>query len=383
MHIDMIKIFKIMLPYKDEFSISQIKGFSTTLIVVELVADKGELEGYGEGVPIEFVTSETPEGTIENITRFSRMNTFPWELNHLGQIWDFVDSLPSDKENSSAVSALESALLDILGKAENSAVIDYFPSDFITDTVQYGATIPLGSSERISEFCETIKRMKINILRIKMGKDLAQNEQTFRIVRSYFGTDCDIRIDPNHIWDYDLAMKHLQLIKEYKVRVVEEPVSRDEPRFKEFVDSVNSTGAILMACESAPTLNEVKNIVNEGYYKMINVKVCRSGGLRRALKTVDFLRQKGWLFQVGCSLGESGVLSAAGRVLCLLCGDAVYFDGSYDSFLLAENTVLEDVTFGVGGQAGPLKGPGLGIRVSAERLERLSNTSPLTILYKS
>lgn len=380
MQIDRMNIYKIRLPYRGEFSISQVKGFSSTLIVAELIADKGKLKGYGEGVPIEFVTSETPESTIDNIRRFSRMSRFPWELNDIDQVWDFVDSLPDGKENSSAISALESALLDILGKSEDRSVIDYFPDDFITDTIQYGATIPLGGKESVSEFCETIKGMKINILRIKMGKDLARNEQTFRIVRSYFGNDCDIRIDPNHIWDYDLAMKHLPLIKEYKVRVVEEPVPRDEPGFKEFVDSIHSTGAILMACESAPTLVQVKKVVKEGYYRLVNVKVCRSGGLRRAIKTVDFLRKKGWLFQIGCSIGESGILSAAGRVLCLLCGDAVYFDGSYDKFLLAENTVLDDVSFGMGGQAGPLKGPGLGIRVSTEHLERLSETGPVAIL---
>jgi muconate cycloisomerase len=99
---------------------------------------------------------------------------------------------------------------------------------------------------------------------------------------------------------------------------------------------------------------------------------------------IDYLRAKGIFFQIGCHLGESGVLSAAGRLLCLLCSDAVFYDGSYDEFLLNENITRENVSFGPGGKAGPLTGPGLGIEVNRQNLARLSEisesiTSPATL----
>jgi hypothetical protein len=80
-------------------------------------------------------------------------------------------------------------------------------------------------------------------------------------------------------------------------------------------------------------------------------------------------------FQIGCQLGESGLLSAAGRVLALLCEDADYYDGSYDAFLLQDNITTKDVSFGKGGEAGPLNGPGLGVEVDKEKLGRLSDFS--------
>jgi L-alanine-DL-glutamate epimerase-like enolase superfamily enzyme len=89
------------------------------------------------------------------------------------------------------------------------------------------------------------------------------------------------------------------------------------------------------------------------------------------LKVIDYLRSHGISFQIGCQLGESGLLSAAGRTLSLLCSDAVYHDGSYDEFLLRENVTLEHVSFGHGGEAGPLAGPGLGVEINRENLERL------------
>ena len=91
---------------------------------------------------------------------------------------------------------------------------------------------------------------------------------------------------------------------------------------------------------------------------------------------IERIRSSGLSFQIGCSLGESGILSAAGRVLSLLCKDAIYYDGSYDKFLLKENVTIEDVSFGLGGKAGPLDGPGLGVVINKESLMRLSNGSP-------
>ena len=105
---------------------------------------------------------------------------------------------------------------------------------------------------------------------------------------------------------------------------------------------------------------------------MINVRLSKCGGFHRSLAIIDFLRAQGLHFQIGCQLGESGLLSAAGRALALLCKDALYVDGSYDTLLLKENITLENVSFGPGGRAGPLAGPGLGVRVSRQQIERLN-----------
>jgi hypothetical protein len=41
--------------------------------------------------------------------------------------------------------------------------------------------------------------------------------------------------------------------------------------------------------------------------------------------------------------------------------------------VLEENIIEEDVTFGPGGQAGPLGGYGLGVTVKSEKLDLLSD----------
>jgi hypothetical protein len=80
-------------------------------------------------------------------------------------------------------------------------------------------------------------------------------------------------------------------------------------------------------------------------------------------------------------LGESGLLSAAGRVLSLLCRDAVYHEGSYDEYLLKENITQKNMSFGWRGEAGAVGGVGLGVEADVESLNRLSGSmGPISIL---
>jgi len=109
---------------------------------------------------------------------------------------------------------------------------------------------------------------------------------------------------------------------------------------------------------------------------MINVRLSKCGGFQNSFRIIDQLRTNGLSFQIGCQLGESGILSAAGRALGLLCRDAKYYDGSYDRFMLKENITTEHVSFGPGGEAGPLDGPGLGVKINKENLMRLSKGYP-------
>ena len=206
-----------------------------------------------------------------------------------------------------------------------------------------------------------------------MGSDFEQNKTALETVWEVFGSECEQRIDPNGVWDFELAMSHLPLLTKYRVKIIEEPMARTSQGFAEFVEAARARGLTLMACESAPTLHDVKAIIQEGHYKMFNVKLCRSGGFHRTLQIIDHLRGEKIPFQIGCTLGEAGLLSAAGRALGLVCSDAVTYDGSYDRFMLKENITEEDVTFGLGGKAGPLDGHGLGVTVKSEKLARLSD----------
>jgi len=377
--INKINIYRLLLPFSNEFTHSLRKRDSVKNVIVEIIADQREILGYGEGAPRSYVTGETQESAASSIKDLIMKSSFPWGLNDVDQIWKFIDFLSDTKEKNSAICALEISLLDALAKAEKRSIMDYLPTEFLTDTIYYGATIPLSSNRRINDVCGMIKRLNINKLRLKMGKDLKENTEMFETVRGFFGEECDLRIDVNGAWNRELAFAHIPLIKKFKVKVVEQPMLPDSPDIPEFAREMHKCGVIMMADELACTMADVRKIIKEGYYGMINIRLSKCGGFRRSLNIIDMLRANNISFQIGCQLGESGILSAAGRALCLLFRDAVYYDGSYDAFLLKENITIEDVSFGVGGKAGSLGGTGLGVQVNGKALTRLSDSDVITI----
>jgi muconate cycloisomerase len=381
MQIDKIHIHPVLLPFSAEFSHSLRQRSSVKNIVVEVVSEQERISGYGEGAPRSYVTGESQKSTVKSISRFIQKDTFPWELNDVSQIWDFVDSLSNGKEHNAAICALEIALLDALGQSQNKNIIEYFPKDFHTDTIYYGATFPLTNKKRVLEICRLCKKLQINKLRIKIGKDFIQNKETIEAIKSVFGDDYILRVDINGVWNRELALNHMNLFVQHKVKVVEQPIMHNKPDIADFARLMDNYGITLMADESVCTLKDAKKIYNEGYYKMINIRLSKCGGFRNSFGIIDYLRSNGMKFQIGCHMGESGILSAAGRVLSLLCKDALYYDGSYDDYLLKENITQENVSFGVGGKASSLEGPGLGVNINRHSLECLYNDStPITIL---
>src|SRR5439155_348155 len=78
--------------------------------------------------------------------------------------------------------------------------------------------------------------------------------------------------------------------------------------------------------------------------------------------------------QVGSQVGETAILSAAGRHLAAALPEVTFVEGSFGTLLLAEDVSVESVRFGHRGEAPLLTGPGLGIRVVEERLRRRAIT---------
>jgi len=342
--------------------------------IVEILGNGG-VTGYGEGAPRPYVTGETQESSIESIKLFLAHPHFPWDLEDISQVWEFVDSVPEGRERNAALCAVEMSLLDALGKKEGKPIIEYFPLGHFTEKIFYGAAMPLGGRDQILEIAEFIKGLGITRIKLKMDRDFKKNSEMLKVIVDVFERGCDLKIDVNGAWDLGLSLSHIPLIEEYNIRVVEQPMVPGDQGLSDFSNILKELNVKLMADESACTLEDVKDLVAEGHYDMINVRLSKCGGFRRSLRIIEYLREQGIVFQIACQLGESGLLSAAGRALSLLCRDSLYYDGSYDRFLLRENITLEDVSFGPGGEAGPLGGSGLGIGVSNENLRKLSHYS--------
>src|SRR2546421_192127 len=121
-----------------------------------------------------------------------------------------------------------------------------------------------------------------------------------------------------------------------------------------------------------------------GACALFNLRLSKCGGFIPALRLAQFARRHGRLgYQLGCQVGETAVLSAAGRHFAASVADLRYVEGSYDRHLVREALGTKDLTFGWGGWAPALPGPGLGITLDAHALERVTQRKESLIWPRS
>ena len=100
------------------------------------------------------------------------------------------------------------------------------------------------------------KNMKINKLRIKMGKDLKENSDRIEIVRMLVDDDFDLRIDVNGAWNREHAFAHIPLIKKYKAKVVEQ-------RFPQILDPLGRDALQISFDDDAPFGFEIAGFLEQ------------------------------------------------------------------------------------------------------------------------
>ena len=130
-----------------------------------------------------------------------------------------------------------------------------------------------------------------------------------------------------------------------------------------------------MLDESLCSMEDAQAAVLDGTCDLFNLRVSKCGGIMPTLRILNFAREHGIGCQLGCMVGETGILSAAGRAVACTNPDLIHLEGSYDRHLVAEPLTREDLTFGRGGRAPALLGPGLGITVDEAAVKRVTKES--------
>jgi muconate cycloisomerase len=105
---------------------------------------------------------------------------------------------------------------------------------------------------------------------------------------------------------------------------------------------------------------------------VLNLRLSKNGGVNRVLALAAEAESRGLSYQLGCMVGETGILSCLGRLAASLLPKPLYIEGSYDEMLLEENIVSPSFGFGPGGKAPILRGQGMGYHMEEGRLEKFS-----------
>jgi L-Ala-D/L-Glu epimerase len=382
MRINKLEVFHVRIPLKRPFRHASYTRTSTDNVVVRCTLDDGTV-GFGEGVPREYVTGETAESAMELLKKselrrqIESCRDFPDAVAKVELVQ--LPSIPGDDrgcQGNAARCAVELAILDAYGRHFGhsiSAVVRQLAPELADpkQSVQYSGAITTRSAGIKTRMAALMQRLYgFRHLKVKVGMEGHDDVGRLRVIRGGAGGKIDIRIDANEAWPAAEAAQRIGELKDFDISAVEQPVKHEEVNILSKVRQ--QTGMPIVLDESLCGMVDAERAVTLGLCDLFNIRLSKCGGFIPSLRLVQFAQSHGLGCQLGCQVGETAILSAAGRHFAASVKGLRYLEGSYDRHLVCESLGTKDITFGWGGRAPALPGPGLGIEIDGAALERVT-----------
>lgn len=327
--------------------------------------------GYGEGVPRTFVTGEVLNDSLTLLQEvlvpelLARKFHSPQAL--LIAMEDLYKETQARRRHPAAFCAVEMALLDAAGRTWDVPVSELIGPK-LRQSVVYSAVIPMMSPEQMSQLFNLVKMNHMRFVKLKVG--IETDLETLRMARDRLGFEVDIRVDANSAWSPSEAIARLKEMEPYRISAVEQPVAKaDFAGLRQVREAVKIP---VIADESLCTEEDARRLIDLKACQIFNIRLSKCGGLGAATRIRRMAEKAGILCQLGCHVGETSILSAAGRHFALTVPHLSYVEGSFSHYLLVRDVVAQQVVFQGGGLAFELPGPGLGIEVLEEVLSDLA-----------
>lgn len=336
---------------------------SVKSVILELATDTG-ITGWGEASPWPVFTG-TPEanaGALKNyfIPAITGRNPFDVEVM-------LAEADKAVVYCSEAKAALETALLDIMGKALGLSIYDLLGGCH-RDRVRLSFSVANPDFDQDFAKAERLFDDGIRIFKLKTGfKDHAFDLMRLEKLRDKYQDQLDLRIDFNQGLSAHEALPRLRDFESFRLSFIEQPVPRDNLDAMAHFTQVLTTP--VMADESVFNPREALIGAQMRLADIFSLKIMKSGGLRRALEVAAIARAAGIGVYGGCMF-ETGIAHAAGAQLLaalpeLDLGCEFYMANYYlTEDILADPFPVRD------GHVHIPSGPGLGVEVDRARLEK-------------
>jgi L-Ala-D/L-Glu epimerase len=363
-----LDVWTYEIPMRVRFEHARAGRSTSSGVLVRLTLDDGSI-GWGEGIPRDYVTGETLESAAgiirsvyaDRLTKDAPLAEEPVEDHGV--------------VHNAAWCACELAYLDAVGKSRRMRVADMLAGQFELKPGRLlrrvSAILSAGPVEKVRRSLRMMRLLAFRDYKLKVGRDADVDEanlaecyrQLGRGIRRKRGpTRRTLRVDANGSWDLDEAIRRADGLVRWGVVAVEQPLAKGNEAA--LAELRRRTSVSIMLDESLITTAEAERLVRGGQVDLFNIRISKNGGLVQSLRLAQLARKTGVDFQLGCMVGETGILSAAGRVFLELVGKSARFsEGSYGRFLLRADVTRERLSFGYGGFVRAMTGPGLGVHV--------------------
>jgi muconate cycloisomerase len=358
-----VKVYLLEIPARAVHSHGSGDVGKVRSVLLELSTDAG-ISGWGEASPWPVFTG-TAEASIAALHVHLRpllTGADPLRVERLmAQADKIIVGCPEAK------AALETALLDITGKALNTPLYNLIGGK-CRDEIALSFSI---ANPDFGEDLETISDLYddgVRIFKMKTGFDEhAFDLDRLETLRTIYGGNIDLRVDYNQGMQPYEAIARLRDIEQFKPAFIEQPVPRANLEAMAEITRVLDTP--ILADESVFNAREAYLGAQQRIADLFSLKIMKSGGIRRALEVAAIARAAGIGVYGGCMF-ETGIAHTAGTHLMaavpdLRLGCEFYMSGYYlQEDILAEPFAVYD------GMVVVPDGPGLGIKVDRQKLKK-------------
>ena len=373
MRIERAQLHFLEIPFRLSLSHGARSGRVSSDSIV-LCVGSGNHEGCGEAVVREYVSGSLGEGHDLRLEAARITSELLAPLKERDSSWQeaarYFNGISCDPSALPLLCAVESAVLACAVDEAGTDAYAVLGREPARTTVVYGVVlpfVPLAEARKLIGMCA---QAKITNLKVKVGRDLAYNEGVLALCRQILGAEFDLRVDANSAWTSSDVEAQLEICARHAVRLIEQPFPVSDGAAP--AARLAQRGFSVMADEGVLTSADVRGLASAGGAQVLNLRLSKNGGLLRVLDLAAEAESSGLTYQLGCMVGETGVLSCMGRLAASLAPRPRYVEGSYDELLLEQNIVSPSFGFGPGGRAPIMRGAGMGYRLERERLDRFT-----------
>ena len=366
--IESIRASSLAIPFKLSFKHASAARAATQTIWVSAKGRDGRI-GFGEGCPREYVTGES----LASAEAFVAAHSAGWQ----DRIRD-VESLgawirahePEIDANPAAWTAVELALLDLLGKSAGQPVEALLGLPALGGRFRYTAVLGDASPEEFDGHLARYRQAGFRDFKIKLAGDRTRDRAKTRSLQAAGIAPASVRADANNLWnDAAVAIDDLEAL-EFGFLALEEPLRAGDYAGMAHIALTLDTRIILD--ESMARQGQLAGLPGPAERWLVNLRVSKMGGLLRSLEFLEQARRQGLRVIVGAHVGETSLLTRAALTVARAAGDAlVAQEGAFGTHLLERDVVEPPLMFGPGGileaaaALGTTPGWGLAIREAA------------------
>jgi L-Ala-D/L-Glu epimerase len=361
----------------------------TENIVVVCTLSDGKI-GYGEAVPREYVTGETIDSSFDLLKRSDLAAQLP-HAHEFEQVVRIAEKLQLPQQanddrmcaGNAARCALELAYLDAYGKALGEPLMNV--TRFICpelyephERVQYSGVILSAKGWKARLASTAYRWLGFQQVKVKVGIPGQNDTERLAAIRKWAGPNIDLRVDANEAWSASEVAGRIQALEPFQMSSVEQPVPHEA--VSSLAEIRKQVKTPIMLDESLCGEVDAERAIRGGWCDLFNLRLSKCGGYIPTLKLAALAARHNLGYQLGCQVGETGILSAAGRQFACSVKGLRALEGSFDRHLVHEALSRDDITFSRrGGWAPMLTGSGTGVTVDPAALDSITQRREVLI----